>query len=414
MSSRLGFVADVMATESPSQLRPVVIQRTWAVTASVFLCSVVHRARHRLSSLASTDPRQRVAHQLIHHSPAAKARLHQHHPRRLGPHLADLRRLLAARHRRAARPAPRPPPRVRRTRPACPRSRRTSGRSRGSPRRPPPPAAPGPRSRARSSPPTTPGPARSAPRRRRPGSRRACSAARRRRPRAGSRPPARASGCPTRSSASSSNSLRASMIAVPCSPIGPDRMIRSPGRSAAGDSVARGSRRPIPVVHTYIPSAWPRSTTLVSPATISTPADAGRVGDRLDLGPQLVRRQALLEHERERQRERPRPGDREVVHGAVHRELADRAAGEPQRLDDVGVGREREPDAVDDELAGIGHRLERLAAERRHEQPLDQRLGRLPAGAVGHRDLRVAELRRAGRGRSRSGRARAARGRRRR
>ena len=39
MSSRLGLVADVMATESPSQLRPVVIQRTWAVTASVFLCS---------------------------------------------------------------------------------------------------------------------------------------------------------------------------------------------------------------------------------------------------------------------------------------------------------------------------------------------------------------------------------------
>ena len=35
---------------------------------------------------------------------------------------------------------------------------------------------------------------------------------------------------------------------------------------------------------------------------------------------------------------------------------------------------------------------ERLAAERRHEQPLDQALGRLPAGAVGHRDLRVAEL----------------------
>ena len=36
MSSRLGLVADVMATESPSQLNPVVIQITCAVIASVF------------------------------------------------------------------------------------------------------------------------------------------------------------------------------------------------------------------------------------------------------------------------------------------------------------------------------------------------------------------------------------------
>ena len=48
--------------------------------------------------------------------------------------------------------------------------------------------------------------------------------------------------------------------------------------------------------------------------------------------------------------------------------------------------------AVDDDLAGVGHLGQRLAAERRHEEALDQGLGRLPAGAVGHRDLRVAEL----------------------
>ena len=35
MSSRLGFVADVMATLSPSHDRPTVIHRTWASTASV-------------------------------------------------------------------------------------------------------------------------------------------------------------------------------------------------------------------------------------------------------------------------------------------------------------------------------------------------------------------------------------------
>ena len=38
MSSRLGFVAEVMATESPSQDSPVVIHRTWAVICSVFCC----------------------------------------------------------------------------------------------------------------------------------------------------------------------------------------------------------------------------------------------------------------------------------------------------------------------------------------------------------------------------------------
>ena len=35
MSSRLGLVAEVIATESPSQESPTVIHRTWAVTASV-------------------------------------------------------------------------------------------------------------------------------------------------------------------------------------------------------------------------------------------------------------------------------------------------------------------------------------------------------------------------------------------
>src|SRR6202012_3318504 len=92
MSSRLGLVAEVIATESPSQLRPVVIHSTCAVTASVSLCFAYGLACVAISvSSRSTDPWQRVAHQLIHHPPTAKARFHQHHPRRLGAHLADLR-----------------------------------------------------------------------------------------------------------------------------------------------------------------------------------------------------------------------------------------------------------------------------------------------------------------------------------
>ena len=52
--------------------------------------------------------------------------------------------------------------------------------------------------------------------------------------------------------ASSSNSPRASMIAVPCSPIVPDSRIRSPGRIAVAAVCARGSRWPTPVVQMYI------------------------------------------------------------------------------------------------------------------------------------------------------------------
>ena len=150
-------------------------------------------------SLPSADPRQWVAHELVHHSPSAEARLHQHHRRRLGAHLADLGRLLAARAPPAERPARRRRPRVRRTRPACPRWPRTSGRSRGSPPPLPPPASRGRRSHAQPSRRPTRAPARSAPRRRRPWSRRGCSEARGRRPRAAHRRRATASTCRTRS-----------------------------------------------------------------------------------------------------------------------------------------------------------------------------------------------------------------------
>ena len=254
----------------------------------------------------STDPRQRVADQLIHHPPTAEARLHQHHARGLGAHLADLGRL-------ARSPAPRAAPRAR----ASAASGATNATSLPSlatyigsiPRISAAPATAGMHRHGAL--------AHDHRHRRRAGElvQHRCDAAAggvahaaqlaARPPPAARRPPATASGCPTRSTASSSNSLRASMIAVPCSPMLPDRMMRSPGRSAAGDSVARGSRRPRPVVHTYMPSAWPRSTTLVSPATISTPAVARCRGDRLDLGPQVVGRQALLQHQRQAQRERP-------------------------------------------------------------------------------------------------------------
>src|SRR5690242_12954592 len=92
MSSRLGFVAEVIATESPSQLSPVVIHRTCAVTASVSFCFAYGFANADIPSplALSTDPWQRITHQLIHHPLTAKTRLDQHHPGRLRLHLSDL------------------------------------------------------------------------------------------------------------------------------------------------------------------------------------------------------------------------------------------------------------------------------------------------------------------------------------
>src|SRR6478609_9078331 len=90
MSSRLGLVAEVIATESPSQLNPLVIHSTCAVTASVSLCFSIAAIDITPPPPRSTDPRQRVADQLVHNPLAAKARLHQHHSLRLGPHFADL------------------------------------------------------------------------------------------------------------------------------------------------------------------------------------------------------------------------------------------------------------------------------------------------------------------------------------
>ena len=131
----------------------MVIHSTWAVTASVSLCA----ANASVVAIGapfprSTDPRQRIAHQLVHHPLAAEARLHQHHPRRLRAHLADLGRA-------ARSPGPSAAPRARGRRPpgprrrrACPRWPRTSDRCPRSPTPRPPPGRPAPRPRARSSP----------------------------------------------------------------------------------------------------------------------------------------------------------------------------------------------------------------------------------------------------------------------
>ena len=143
-----------------------------------------------------------------------------------------------------------------------------------------------------------------------------------------------------------SSSPRASMIVTPWSPIGPDTRTASPGRTCAAPSVRR------PFEHA---DAGGGDVAAVGLAALD---DLGVAGDDLHAGrprprrhrrddpPQVGDREALLEDEAGRQVQRPRAGHRQVVDRAVDGEVADVAAGEEQRRDDVGVGGERQPRAV--------------------------------------------------------------------
>src|ERR687885_68534 len=124
-SSRPGWPAAVTDTESPSQLIPSEIHRMWtSSTAGAFGSVAIDlpstRDQHVVLDLQGVD-RQLLAPEHLDVEPAAApapqrqlgeravepARpapapgrgLDQHHPGRLGAHLADLGRLLAARHR---------------------------------------------------------------------------------------------------------------------------------------------------------------------------------------------------------------------------------------------------------------------------------------------------------------------------
>ena len=176
--------------------------------------------------------------------------------------------------------------------------------------------------------------------------------------------------------------------------------MRSPGRSAGGrerrarvdDARARSCRctwrrrgraRPPSCRRRRLRRPRPRAARAIA----STSAFSSSAGE------------ALLEHEGQGERERPRARHGEVVDRPVHRELADRAAGEADRLDDERVGGEGDVAAGERDDPGVAERVERGRGEGRQQQPLDQALRRLAAGAVGHRDAGVAELRALGAGR---------------
>ncbi len=141
----------------------------------------------------------------------------------------------------------------------------------------------------------------------------------------------------------------------------------------------------MPEVITNRPSALPRSTTFVSPVTSATPATSQACAIAVTTSPRSSSSSPSSRISAAERNERPRAHHREVVHRAVHRQLADVRAGEERRGDDEGVRRERQalPAGLDDGRITQARELgPSLRAEDRHEHVADQLLRELAAAPV--------------------------------
>ena len=132
-------------------------------------------------------------------------------------------------------------------------------------------------------------------------------------------------------------------MATPCRPRSPLSRITSPGSTRAGEISMPGGTQPMPAVLMKMPSPLPRSTTLVSPVTIRTPAAWAASRHRRHHAAERFHRQPLFENEARAEIGRLGPGHRQVVDRAADGQRADVAAGEEERTDDEAVGGEGQP-----------------------------------------------------------------------
>ena len=175
------------------------------------------------------------------------------------------------------------------------------------------------------------------------------------------------------SSTSSASSPRATITAMPWSPSVPETSTRSPGQDAAGAEPHAFGDQADPGRVEVEPVCLAALDDLRVAGRDDHPGGLGSARHRAGEPAQPRHLEALLDHEPGREHERPCAGDGQVVHRPVDRELADVAAGELERLDDVRVGREREPRAVQLEQRRVAERVEQRVAELLEEEPLDER-----------------------------------------
>ena len=154
----------------------------------------------------------------------------------------------------------------------------------------------------------------------------------------------------------------------------PDTMTRSPGRARSGPMSHPVGTTPTPAVLTNSWSALPLPTTLVSPVTMRHPRVGGRPPMVSATAPSTSSSSPSSRMNPAVSATGSAPLHRQVVDGAVDREVTDVAAREEKRLHHIGVGGEGDPlrrtSSSAESRAGPGSR-----AERRQEQVLDQLLG---------------------------------------
>ena len=85
------------------------------------------------------------------------------------------------------------------------------------------------------------------------------------------------------------------------------------------------------------------------------------------------------------------PETAKIIYGAIDSEFSDGAARKYERLYDETVGGHRHLRAVDFQMGGVAERVGRRSEKERSEQAFHQAAAGLPAGAVGHFDLRIAK-----------------------
>ena len=166
-------------------------------------------------------------------------------------------------------------------------------------------------------------------------------------------------------------SPRAHKMAAPWSPRRPLTSTASPARARSAPEIDAGADDADPGRGQEELVAGALVTTLVSPVTMATPAS--RAVAAIDAA--IRRRRSIVSPsstiDGAGEIERHRAADGEIVDRAAHREPADIAAGEDQRIDDEGIGGEGKPVA-----ARARDRRDRAAPDRPAERAADCRTPR--------------------------------------
>ena len=187
------------------------------------------------------------------------------------------------------------------------------------------------------------------------------------------------------SAVSRRRSPRATSTAKPWSPIVPETSTRSP--ACGRPKVAR--MRPTPAVVTKRPSALPRSTTFVSPATTGTPAcSAARAIDwairrRSSSGKPSSITKAAESHS----------GSAPATARSLTVPFTASSPMSPPGKKSGLTTNESVVNASPSRDGGVAELVEQRVGELLDEEPLDELPGRLPARAVGERDDLVATQR---------------------